>query len=535
MKIRLLTTAIVIAFVCNVSALFAQRNSGVMQATQKANSYQFNEGIQPREKFVFYFRQNETVVDPRFQGNDKQILILDSLIADVAPIRQGDVLNIVSTASPEGSIKHNTELAIQRSKKIKESLLAEYPYLKPYEIRAYYFNYPWVDIAKDLEAGESFPGRDLVVSVMRSDEDDRTKQTLLRMVSKGASWDYLEQKVLAYNRHGIVYITRQGEDYGDPMKITSSRSEVKVQSYYDTPQAKRETAKNFKVIPAEPSAAAVAASALAAEVREIGKISSGVVEASATDIFDVAAAEVAAIAAIAAAKAAEESAFAVSKTELDVSAASDEAFGMAAASVAATASAAASAAAAEVAVVSAAAFEVATAEVVAAEAKAAEAKAAILAAAAAAAAEAKANQARAAEAAAALAAKAKAEAEQRAAEERRAAEAAVQSARMAALAAERAVEAAREAARAAEEQAAAAITAEAAASNILAMEAAAAYAETRAADQAAAAAASAAASAEFAADAEATRIRAAREAAERAAAARSAAARSAEILKSRSY
>ncbi|MFI3327886.1 MAG: hypothetical protein SNH79_05725 [Rikenellaceae bacterium] len=540
MKLRLYTTAIVMALVLSVSASFAQRsNSGVINATPKASYYQLDATNQPREKFVFYFRQNETMVDPRFEGNDSQILILDSLLSDVAPVRNGDVINIVSTASPEGSVKHNTDLAIQRSRKIKESLLAEYPYLRPYEIRAYYFNYPWVDIAKDLEQGEAFQGRDLAVSIMRSDEDDKTKQSLLKMVSGGLLWGQLEKKVLAYNRHGIIYITRNGETYADPTKISSSRSDVlaytQQKSYYDTAAARKETSKNFKVIQAEPSAAAIAASALAEEIRAIAKVSSGVIETSATDIFDVAAAEVAAIAAIAAAKAAEESAFAVSKTELNVSAASDEAFGVAAASVAATASAAASAAAAEVAVVSAAAFEVATAEVVAAEAKAAEAKAAVLAAAAAAAAEAKANQAREAEAAARLAAAAKQEAERRAYEERMAAEAAVQSAKAAAAAAERAVQAAREAAQAAEAQAQAAMQAEVAANNILAMEAAAAYAESRAADQAAAAAASAAASAEFAADAEATRIRAAREAAERAAAARAAAAKSAEILKNRNF
>lgn len=186
--------------------------------------------------FVIQFRFNRSVVDSGYMQNNSTLKHLDDILRNKKTLSV-DSINIVASASPEGVIEYNIELARRRAIAVRGYLIWKYPHLDQNIIKARHIGENWSGLRDLVEADLNVPYRERVLATIDADVNLGTKEWRLKQISNGESWAYIENKFLRLLRSGATCIIMYRQN---DVEITISKP--------DEPIEKEEIPKEVEIV-----------------------------------------------------------------------------------------------------------------------------------------------------------------------------------------------------------------------------------------------------------------------------------------------
>ncbi|MDH8701962.1 hypothetical protein M2138_001314 [Dysgonomonadaceae bacterium PH5-43] len=157
----------------------------------------------PRESHYrtvrIYYRVNRTEIDATYMGNDSTLSVVDRLF-DNTILKDGDFVVITATASPEGPLKNNQRLAIERALALKNYITQKYPEIKENQFVLLPEAEDWTGLKEMVEEDEQVPFREQLLDILNSNLNTETQKKRIRKLAKGATYRYLLKHILPYLR-----------------------------------------------------------------------------------------------------------------------------------------------------------------------------------------------------------------------------------------------------------------------------------------------------------------------------------------------
>ena len=121
-----------------------------------------------RAKAVFHFPQASAVIDPEFDGNGKQIDVLDSIVADFNKVVDSDRYLLINSTSTPDEGNGTTSLALERAKAAHKIFDTKLRTLTSADAHAVYRESmtSWNDILNVVKYNRAVPSHDEVVEVI---------------------------------------------------------------------------------------------------------------------------------------------------------------------------------------------------------------------------------------------------------------------------------------------------------------------------------------------------------------------------------
>ena len=130
---RLATIAFCIACFAGFVPSFAEEPNESMATLSPMQSAMIIEQVAPGEKvtvqFVVYFPLNSYEIDSHYMGNAESLRKIDETLKSIGPNNITSI-EVITTASPEGTVNRNDWLAQKRSEAIKKYFAKKYPTFK---------------------------------------------------------------------------------------------------------------------------------------------------------------------------------------------------------------------------------------------------------------------------------------------------------------------------------------------------------------------------------------------------------------------
>lgn len=153
---------------------------------------------------MLYFRFDRAVVDSGYMDNRHTLSHLDRLMADSALTARIDSINILSFASPEGSLKHNRQLAKERSLAVKGYLVWKHPHFDQRRIHPRPQGENWREFRRLIAIDKNLPYREEVLQIIDCNDDPERCKVLLKQLDGGAPYRYINRRLLRYLRNASV-------------------------------------------------------------------------------------------------------------------------------------------------------------------------------------------------------------------------------------------------------------------------------------------------------------------------------------------
>lgn len=138
-------------------------------------------GLEPVAGRV-YFDKNKTDVDRDYLNNDENLAYIDSLLTNTDPDDVDDI-EILTSASPDGTVKHNDEVENKRAESVRRYIADKYPEFND-KVKVKKSGENWPEFRKNVEDDDemSEPLRKRILSIIDSDDSaDRKEQRLREM------------------------------------------------------------------------------------------------------------------------------------------------------------------------------------------------------------------------------------------------------------------------------------------------------------------------------------------------------------------
>jgi len=163
-----------------------------------------SDNIQLPKKHVIYFRINESDINTNFKNNKPIFQKLSELFEN--NYINIDSIKIITTASPDGKISFNKNLAEERASKFKQYIIYNYPQIKPGMIKTSSFVEKWKSLSVIVTNDTNIPLQDKVLQILNSNDPETVKTGRLKSIDKGRPYMYLANKILEEYRKGDCYV-----------------------------------------------------------------------------------------------------------------------------------------------------------------------------------------------------------------------------------------------------------------------------------------------------------------------------------------
>lgn len=157
-----------------------------------------------KSSFIIHFDQNKYIIDFSHERNLSQLNSLDSTLHSLGDLSVLDSITVIASSSPDGVLKKNKQLSIQRSNSIVDFLYNRYPDYKNIPISIYYPPILWEKVLQQSLTDTKLPFKEEVLSILK----DRTlpslqKQKRLKALHNGVPYNYIANYYLTELRYAI--------------------------------------------------------------------------------------------------------------------------------------------------------------------------------------------------------------------------------------------------------------------------------------------------------------------------------------------
>lgn len=156
--------------------------------------------------FVLYFRFNRSLLEKDYMSNKQSMDTLRTIMTNREILTQLDSIVVKASASPEGVLERNLQLARERAVAVKTYLMWQYPYLDRNKILTYSIGENWEGLKQMVEADKNVPYRKEVLDIIDSDLSPWTKDQRMQQLGNGVAFAYMVQNMLRYLRTGATCI-----------------------------------------------------------------------------------------------------------------------------------------------------------------------------------------------------------------------------------------------------------------------------------------------------------------------------------------
>ena len=156
--------------------------------------------------FVLYFRFDRSLLEKDYMSNKQSMDTLRTLMTNHDIFTRLDSIVIKASASPEGALDRNLQLARERAAAVKTYLMWQYPYLDRNKILTYSIGENWEGLKQMVEADKNVPYREEVLNIINSDLSPWIKDQRIQQLGNGAAFTYMVQNMLRYLRTGATCI-----------------------------------------------------------------------------------------------------------------------------------------------------------------------------------------------------------------------------------------------------------------------------------------------------------------------------------------
>lgn len=183
----------------------------------------FNEASRDTTRsFMFYFRFDRSLLEKDFMSNRQTMDTLRTIMTNMEVLAQLDSIVIKASASPEGALERNQQLARERAAAVKTYFMWQYPYLDRNKILTYSIGEDWEGLKRLLEADMNVPYRKEVLDIIDSDLPFGTKDQKIQQLGHGTAFAYMAQNMLRYLRAGATCIVFYKKTESEPMELTET-------------------------------------------------------------------------------------------------------------------------------------------------------------------------------------------------------------------------------------------------------------------------------------------------------------------------
>ena len=159
-----------------------------------------------KKTYNIYFDTGVTHIDYSYRGN---IDVLYGMKKDIELTLQQDnalpdSLLITATASPDGAVGYNTNLAEMRALETKRVLLLLFPDLAKSVIQIEHHEITWDGVAQIIAENKNIPEATEMLGIIASDLPENVKESALRRCKWG--WKYIVDNHLYVLRNSTVTI-----------------------------------------------------------------------------------------------------------------------------------------------------------------------------------------------------------------------------------------------------------------------------------------------------------------------------------------
>lgn len=155
---------------------------------------------------VLYFRFNRSLLEKDYMSNKQSMDTLRTMMANSEILAQLDSIVVKASASPEGALDRNLQLAHERAIAVKTYLMWKYPYLDRNKILTYSIGENWEGLKQMVEADKNVPYRKEVLDIIDSNLSPRTKDQRIQQLGNGTAFAYMVQNMLRHLRTGATCI-----------------------------------------------------------------------------------------------------------------------------------------------------------------------------------------------------------------------------------------------------------------------------------------------------------------------------------------
>ena len=175
---------------------------------------------------VLYFRFNRSLLEKDYMSNIQSIDTLRTIITKREILNQLDSIVIKASASPEGALDRNLQLARERAIAVKTYLMWQYPYLDRNKILTYSNGENWEGLKLMVEEDKNMPYRKEVLDIINSNLSPWMKDQRIQQVGNGRAFAYMIQNMLRYLRTGATCIVFYKKTEAKPAEIIADEKVV---------------------------------------------------------------------------------------------------------------------------------------------------------------------------------------------------------------------------------------------------------------------------------------------------------------------
>ena len=187
-----------------LTLLFLLLGVPMLRAQEKAKHYERK--ISGEHKIRFFFRIDSHIFEEDFGGNKRELIRLDSIMANQYALVGLDSLELMATASIDGKEQNNARLSERRAQTMKRVLTQRYPQIEENLLSTAYVPENWIDLRADIVADVQVPYRNEVLQIIDSNREADTKERLLKAMRGGVVWGYLKRHILPRQRYGASMV-----------------------------------------------------------------------------------------------------------------------------------------------------------------------------------------------------------------------------------------------------------------------------------------------------------------------------------------
>ena len=156
--------------------------------------------------FMLYFRFDRSLLEKDFMSNKQSLDTIRMIMTNQKILTQLDSIVVKASASPEGALERNQQLARERAAAVKTYFMWQYPYLDRNKILTYSIGEDWEGLKRLVEADMNVPYRKEVLDIIDSNLPPQEKDQKMQQLAHGTVFAYIARQMLPYLRTGATCI-----------------------------------------------------------------------------------------------------------------------------------------------------------------------------------------------------------------------------------------------------------------------------------------------------------------------------------------
>ncbi len=169
------------------------------------SAQQFDDNDEKRElDLKILFRINKSEIDQNYMNNSATFQTLDSVFTNPLTVAKIGQVSMYASSSVDGPYSYNKQLSDSRISAVERYINSRYP-----DLPSSMFNYVsvsenWAELRECVVEDMIVPFRSDVLAIIdNSALSYDEKESRLKSLADGVSWDYLKEYILPYQRYGV--------------------------------------------------------------------------------------------------------------------------------------------------------------------------------------------------------------------------------------------------------------------------------------------------------------------------------------------